>query len=318
MKSYWKGFLSGVAVLSVLLGGTIVYAAGGTTIEVFFNNIKIMVDGVEKQPAEGRPFIYEGSTYVPLRFVSDALGKEVGWNEQTLTVWIGKQEENLLVQAKEAKGWLEKSIGQSSKLQSLSLEMKSNILGGKGGFQLGVASTVKADVIRQPSLTLAGVNEQTLFGMPFTEQFYYADGTFYSKIKTWEADSKPVTEVVKEEVYDPGKLLQLMLIASENARLNTSNDGIEVQIGGSGEKWSNLARRFLSEKDLAGEVVFHEVKMNLVLDKETSLPKTLNIALKFTATEEDEEPWDVNASFSVRYDQYNKHEELAAPADLKR
>jgi hypothetical protein len=318
MKSYWKGFLSGVAVLSVLLSGTIVYAAGGTTIEVFFNNIKIMVDGVEKQPAGVRPFIYEGSTYVPLRFVSDALGKEIGWNEKTQTVWIGKQEDNLLTQANEAKSWLDKGIAQASKLQSLSLEMKTNMLGGNDGFQLGIGATVKADVIRQPSLTLAGVNEQNLFGTPFTEQFYYANGTFYTKMKTWEADNMPLTDVITEEVYDPVKLLQVMLAASADARINSSNDGVELQFNGSSEEWAKLARRFISEKDWGGgEVVLHEFKMSLELDKETSLPKTLNVVSKFTSTDEDGESMDINASVSVKYDRYNEHKELAAPADLK-
>jgi hypothetical protein len=317
MKSYWKGFLSGVVVLSVLLSGTIVYAAGGTTIEVFFNNIKIMVDGVEKQPAGVKPFIYEGSTYVPLRFVSDALGKEIGWNEKTQTVWIGKQEENLLTQAKEAKSWLDKGIAQASKLQSLSLEMKSNMLGGNSEFQLGIGGTVKADVIRLPSLTLAGVDEQNLLGSPMNEQFYYAKGTLYTKMKNWKADSKPLTDVITEEIYDPAKLLQLMLAAPADARINSTNDGVELQMNGSGEEWAKLARRFISEKDWgAGEVVLHEFKMSLVLDKETSLPKTLNVVSKFTTMDEDGKSMDINASVSVKYDRYNEHKELAAPADL--
>jgi hypothetical protein len=318
MKSYWKGFLSGVAVLSVLLSGTIVYAAGGTKIEVFFSNIKIMVDGVEKQPAKGKPFVYEGSTYIPLRFVSDALGKEIGWNEKTQTIWIGKQEEKPLTQVKETKSWLEKGIAQASKTQSLSLEMKTNTLGGTGDFQIGMVSTVKADVIRQPSLILTGVNEQNLFGVPFTEQIYYVNGNFYTKMKTWETNSKPVTDVITEEVYDPAKLLQVMLAASVDARINTSNDGVELQFGGTGEEWVKLAKRFASEKDWGtGKVVLHDFKMSLVLDKVTSLPKTLNIVSKFTSTDEDKQLMDINTTISVKYDRYNEHKELAAPADLK-
>jgi hypothetical protein len=318
MKSYWKGFLSGVAVLSVLMSSTIVYAAGGTKIEVFFNNIKIMVDGVAKQPAKGKPFVYEGSTYIPLRFVSDALGKEISWNEKTQTIWIGKQEENLLSQDKEAKSWLEKGIAQASKLQSLSLEMKNNSLGGNDSFQMGMVSTVKADVIRQPSLILSGVIEQNFFDVPITEQFYYAKDTFYTKMKTWETDSKPVTDVITEEVYDPAKLLQAMLAASADTRINTSNNGVELQFSGFSQEWVKLAKRFMSEKDWgAGGVVLHEFKMSLVLDKETSLPKTLDVTLKYTSTDEDGESLDINTSVSVKYDQYNEHKELVAPADLK-
>jgi hypothetical protein len=317
MKSYWKGFLSGVAVLSVLLSGTIVYAAGGTKIEVFFNNIKIMVDGVEKKPAKGKPFMYEGSTYIPLRFVSDALGKEIGWNEKTQTIWIGKQEEKPLTDVKETKSWLDKGIAQASKLQSLSLEMKTNTLGGNDSFQMGMASTVKADVIRQPSLILAGVNEQNAFGVPFTEQFYYTNSTFYTKMKTWEVNNKTVTDVITEEVYDPAKLLQVMLAASADARINTSSNGVELQFGGSGEAWVKQAKLFVSESDWgAGTVVLQEFKLSILLDEETSLPKTLNVTSKFTSTE-DGESMDMNVSVSVKYNRYDEHKELAVPADLK-
>jgi len=34
------------------------------------------------------PFIYSGRTYVPLRFVSEALGKEVRWDDQNRVVYI--------------------------------------------------------------------------------------------------------------------------------------------------------------------------------------------------------------------------------------
>jgi len=34
------------------------------------------------------PFIYNGRTYVPLRFISEALGKEVRWDDQNRVVYI--------------------------------------------------------------------------------------------------------------------------------------------------------------------------------------------------------------------------------------
>jgi len=88
MKDKVKGLIVGLTIGS-LLSGSAVFAAG-TQIEVAFRNLKFMFDGVEKVPQEGKGFIYEGSTYVPLRFVSEALGKQVQWDETNNTIWIGK------------------------------------------------------------------------------------------------------------------------------------------------------------------------------------------------------------------------------------
>jgi len=67
------------------------------TIEVLYNNIKIVVDGqaVVFQPDSNgntiEPFIYNGTTYLPARAVAEALDKSVDWDGKTSTVYIGKR-----------------------------------------------------------------------------------------------------------------------------------------------------------------------------------------------------------------------------------
>lgn len=87
MKDKVKGLIVGLTIGSVL-SGTVAFAAG-TQIEVAFRNLTYMFDGVEKTPTAGKGFIYEGDTYVPLRFMSDALGKKVTWDDATSTIWVG-------------------------------------------------------------------------------------------------------------------------------------------------------------------------------------------------------------------------------------
>jgi len=91
MNDKLKGLVLGLS-LGVMLTGSVAYASG-TQIEVYFQNIKYMFDGIVKTPTEeqGQGFIYNGTTYVPLRFVSEALGKEVQWDGDTQTVWVGKK-----------------------------------------------------------------------------------------------------------------------------------------------------------------------------------------------------------------------------------
>lgn len=61
-----------------------------------FTGVSIFVDGRELHPAdvkgnEVEAFIYEGTTYVPLRAVGEALGAEVSWNKETKTVYLNSE-----------------------------------------------------------------------------------------------------------------------------------------------------------------------------------------------------------------------------------
>ena len=92
-KERIKGFVAGVCVTALLAGAATVFAQ---TIDVAMGGIKVYWDGVEKTlyDANGskvEPMIYEGTTYVPLRAMSNLLGKEVDWEQQTLSVYIGEK-----------------------------------------------------------------------------------------------------------------------------------------------------------------------------------------------------------------------------------
>lgn len=76
-----------IAVMSAGVG----YAAGkGTTITVFYDTVKkIMINGEDKTPLDVKPFVYNGTTYVPLRYISEQLKTPVSWDEKTGTVYLG-------------------------------------------------------------------------------------------------------------------------------------------------------------------------------------------------------------------------------------
>lgn len=81
-----RDFIMGAAVASLVLSATTVAFAkvAGVNIPVQYNNIKVLVDGKELQ-TEKEPFIYDGTTYLPLRAVAEAVGKEVSWDSATKT-----------------------------------------------------------------------------------------------------------------------------------------------------------------------------------------------------------------------------------------
>lgn len=58
-----------------------------TAIPVYFESVKYVFDGLVKQPIDDLPgLIYEGSLYVPLRFVSELVGRKIEWDPATYTV----------------------------------------------------------------------------------------------------------------------------------------------------------------------------------------------------------------------------------------
>lgn len=91
-----RSFLLGMMTMLLLVGLVIpgVAASIQKTITVS-SGVSIFVDGVEMKPTDvnGNPvetFIYNGTTYVPLRAVSQYLGKAVTWDGNTWSVYIGE------------------------------------------------------------------------------------------------------------------------------------------------------------------------------------------------------------------------------------
>lgn len=94
-----KEFLSGIIFTLILVTSINVFAAGAIRqkIDVVYNNIKLIVDGkpikFEKDSAgkQIEPFIHNGTTYLPVRAVGEALGKKVDWDGKTQTVYVGEK-----------------------------------------------------------------------------------------------------------------------------------------------------------------------------------------------------------------------------------
>lgn len=80
-------------LLVIALSAGIGYAAGtGKNITVYYDVIKkIIIDGADKTPTDVKPFIYEGTTYVPLRYISEQLGKPVFYDNATQSIYIGSR-----------------------------------------------------------------------------------------------------------------------------------------------------------------------------------------------------------------------------------
>lgn len=93
-----KKMLMRLATLCLCVGlvGGSALAAGKIykNITVQYDNIKLVIDGATITPKDANgstvePFIYNGTTYLPVRAVGNALGKQVSWDGKTKTVYLG-------------------------------------------------------------------------------------------------------------------------------------------------------------------------------------------------------------------------------------
>lgn len=89
-----KDVCLGATVAALVMGAApVAYAkVANMDIPVMFSNIKIVVDGKELK-TDKEPFIYEGTTYLPVRAVGEAVGKNVTWDAASKTVMLGETEQ---------------------------------------------------------------------------------------------------------------------------------------------------------------------------------------------------------------------------------
>lgn len=64
-----------------------------------YENIKILIDGEEYTPKDANgnviePFIYNGTTYLPVRGIANAFDVDVDWDGATASIYLGKKDQN--------------------------------------------------------------------------------------------------------------------------------------------------------------------------------------------------------------------------------
>lgn len=96
MKKRIQGVIAGGLIGAILTSGAVFAKQASETLEVIYDNIKILIDGKEYQPTDANgnpvePFVYNGTTYLPVRAIANAFDKEVDWEPQTSTVTLGSK-----------------------------------------------------------------------------------------------------------------------------------------------------------------------------------------------------------------------------------
>lgn len=93
-KEKVKGFLTGVVITLTASTMLTVFANPiEQAINVVYDNYRIIIDGADKSdvPEDSKPFIYNGRTYVPLRYIGESMGKKVLWDGDTKSIYINDE-----------------------------------------------------------------------------------------------------------------------------------------------------------------------------------------------------------------------------------
>ena len=93
MRKRLKGLVICVLIVVLSLSGVVFGKNIQESITAVYKNIKLMVDGVEISPKDVNgnsvePFIYNGTTYLPIRSIAEALNKEVYFDNESATIYI--------------------------------------------------------------------------------------------------------------------------------------------------------------------------------------------------------------------------------------
>ncbi|WHH58261.1 stalk domain-containing protein [Petroclostridium sp. X23] len=102
IKEKLKGFIMGVVITSLFFSTVSFASSVEKNIKVIYDNIKIYIDGkiIALKDANGNevePFTYNGTTYLPVRGVSSALGKNVEWDGNTNSIYISSAKQGTVI-----------------------------------------------------------------------------------------------------------------------------------------------------------------------------------------------------------------------------
>lgn len=214
MKQKLQGLIAGVLIGATVTGGAVFATTGTKTIEVLYNNIKVYKDNVlcELKDANGtviEPFIYNGTTYMPVRGTANLVGMDVEWDGPTQSVYLWNEipmDETYLMEVcppYEYDYTYEEFLAQNGKSFSMSGVKYSNgfhVYGSEGNVLFNLNSKYS-----QIKFTVGHVDGSDMIGQTAS---FYVDGKLVKEIYV-DAEDLP-----KEITIPVNYGLQLKIVTS--------------------------------------------------------------------------------------------------------
>ncbi|RAV13798.1 copper amine oxidase N-terminal domain-containing protein [Paenibacillus contaminans] len=157
--------------------------------EVYFVPLQFVFDGKTfAPPTDQKGFIYEGSTYVPLRFVAYALNKDVQWEQSSYTVTVQEPDKLAQIVIKEYNMNREVRDPESKKVDTS--EIKASII---DVYQEKV-TYVFDEAEKEPSEELPGFIYQDTLYVPLR---FFSEAL--NRVIDWDQETYTVSTSTKKE-----------------------------------------------------------------------------------------------------------------------
>jgi hypothetical protein len=291
---------------------------GQTKIVVYIGRLDAFVND-ELYELKVSPVIYgKGYTYIPFRFIAEALGKKV--------LWDGSADAILICDADKfdnIKAIMTKSNEASEKVQKcrvsmdVAMDIYSETISTKVGMVINYAID-KANKKVDMQLIM------DMLGMQIKTQYYYADNVSYSQ--------NPFTQEWEKTVYMPSEYEMVLehQINSEAMQLNDticaginqieSTDENEILLKGDvflTELFDSIMSQQMlgDEQEIDQNVLFEECTLEITLDKNTYLVKSMLMTMKVTQ-QDDLEDFAVDAVIEYTFSDYDGDFEIIVPDEV--
>jgi hypothetical protein len=119
-----KKFIAGIITGATIATAATAMASSEQTITAVFGKVKLFVNGAQ---VNSETLLYNGTTYVPLRAAAEALGKDVSYDAETSSAYIGDVQESTATVEKKATVEKMTLNEYKSKKESITNEYTSNI-----------------------------------------------------------------------------------------------------------------------------------------------------------------------------------------------
>lgn len=151
---------SGFAIGAIFFGGVSYAASGAVKLDAYYG-VKIIQNGIDKTPTDNKPFIVDGSTYVPLRSAADLLGVPINWDGDNSAVILGEKKTGTYLGAPNSVGAPTKD-GYEGLAKPTIASNQPMIINGKSYGQSGITLTSEQHkkALWEPSLLKYTLNNQ--------------------------------------------------------------------------------------------------------------------------------------------------------------
>lgn len=240
-KDKLTGYVAGL-ITAVLLCSSAAFAQSiEKTITAVYNNIKIIVNGEEITPTDANgnvvePFISDGTTYLPVRAIANALGQEVFWDTETSSVYIGeipKKEETPETESLKAYSVNNEILNKFSDLTLMNVGKN----GVKGSFFNLYIATAVNDVY-----------------FPYQCDNYSPDAT----LQTMTIESESAAKVLTEDITDTYHTLYSVYNAAQKEGF-TNDEAVKAT---QNQQWEQFKAQFENENKFNEFLLSHSVSEN--------------------------------------------------------